>query len=37
MMSLTDDQHAYIIQGFNYTSRCLDDIKANIIHFLTIY
>ena len=26
MMSLTDDQQAYIIQGFNTTSRYLDDI-----------
>ena len=28
MMSLTDDQQAYIIQGFNTTSRYLDDILS---------
>ena len=28
MMSLTDDQQAYIIQGFNITSRYLDDILS---------
>ena len=28
MMSLSDDQQAYIIQGFNTTSRYLDDILS---------
>ena len=28
MMSLPDDQQAYIIQGFNTTSRYLDDILS---------
>ena len=28
MMSLYDDQQAYIIQGFNTTSRYLDDILS---------
>ena len=28
MMSLTDDQQAYIFQGFNITSRYLDDILS---------
>ena len=28
MMSLTDDQQAYIIQGFITTSRYLDDILS---------
>ena len=28
MMSLTDDQQAYVIQGFNTTSRYLDDILS---------
>ena len=28
MMSLTDDQQVYIIQGFNITSRYLDDILS---------
>ena len=37
MMSLTDDQQAYIIQGFNTTSRYLDDILSIHNTLLTIY
>ena len=37
MMSLTDDQQAYIIQGFNTTSRYFDDILSIHYTLLTIY
>ena len=37
MMSLSDDQQAYIIQGLNTTSRYLDDILSIHNTLLTIY